>query len=83
MVNKEIDEFGNIRYYNEQKQLHREDGPAVEYANGDKYWYLNNLCHRIDGPAVDWVNGEKYYYLISKKSSYEDWLAIKDFQLLW
>ena len=22
-------------------QLHREDGPAVEYANGDKYWYLN------------------------------------------
>ena len=21
--------------------LHREDGPAIEYANGDKYWYLN------------------------------------------
>ena len=20
---------------------HREDGPAVEYANGTKYWYLN------------------------------------------
>jgi len=23
--------------------LHREDGPAVEYANGDKYWYLNGI----------------------------------------
>ena len=22
-------------------KLHREDGPAVEYAYGDKYWYLN------------------------------------------
>ena len=21
--------------------LHREDGPAIEYANGTKYWWLN------------------------------------------
>ena len=23
-------------------KLHREDGPAVEYANGSKFWYLND-----------------------------------------
>ena len=33
--------------------LHREDGPAVEYADGDKYWYLNDKRHREDGPAVE------------------------------
>ena len=22
-------------------RLHREDGPAIEYANGSKHWYLN------------------------------------------
>jgi len=22
-------------------QLHREDGPAIESVDGDKYWYLN------------------------------------------
>ena len=22
-------------------QLHREDGPALEWANGSKYWFLN------------------------------------------
>ena len=22
-------------------KLHREDGPAIEYANGDTFWYLN------------------------------------------
>jgi len=22
-------------------QLHREDGPAVEYADGSKFWFLN------------------------------------------
>ena len=21
--------------------LHREDGPAIEYANGNRYWYIN------------------------------------------
>jgi len=21
---------------------HREDGPAIEFADGNKYWYLNN-----------------------------------------
>ena len=23
-------------------KLHREDGPAIEWANGDKEWYLND-----------------------------------------
>ena len=38
-------------WYNEQNQLDREDGPAVEYANGTKYWYRNDQRHREDGPA--------------------------------
>ncbi len=31
---------GDKSWYLNDK-LHREDGPAVEFANGDKYWYLN------------------------------------------
>ena len=27
-------------------KLHREDGPAREYASGDKFWYLNGKLHR-------------------------------------
>ena len=34
-------------------ELHRTDGPAVEYANGNKYWYLNGKFHRTDGPALN------------------------------
>ena len=26
---------------NNEGQVHREDGPAVEYANGEKRWYIN------------------------------------------
>jgi len=40
MPNPEIDEFGNKMWYS-KGYLHRLDGPAVHYANGDKQWYLN------------------------------------------
>ena len=36
-----VDNGGTIRWHNERGQLHREDGPAVELANGYKAWYLN------------------------------------------
>jgi hypothetical protein len=31
------------RWYNEQGELHREDGPAVESPCGYKEWYLNDI----------------------------------------
>ncbi|WP_202416732.1 hypothetical protein [Duganella qianjiadongensis] len=45
------------------EQLHREDGPAVEYANGRKEWYQQGKRHREDGPAIELPNGTKYWYL--------------------
>lgn len=44
-------------------KLHREDGPAVEYANGSKYWYINDKLHRVDGPAIERFNGDKLWYI--------------------
>ena len=44
-------------------QLHREDGPAVEYTNGDKMWYFNDRLHREDGPAVEYANGKKSWWI--------------------
>ena len=35
-----VDEYGAKCWYLNDKR-HREDGPAVEYADGSKYWYLN------------------------------------------
>jgi len=43
-------------------QFHREDGPAIQYANGDKAWYQNGLLHRDDGPALEYANGDTYWY---------------------
>ena len=58
-----VDEYGTARWYNEDGQLHREDGPAIEWANGDKSWWLNGQLHREDGPAIEWADGTKKWWL--------------------
>ena len=58
-----VDEYGAIRWYNEAGQLHREEGPAIEYADGTKVWYLNGQYHREDGPAKEWADGSKSWWL--------------------
>jgi hypothetical protein len=44
--------MGGEEWYVNEK-LHREDGPAIEERNGDKYWYINGRIHRKDGPAIE------------------------------
>ena len=68
-----VEEDGPVRWYNEQGQFHREDGPAVEYVNGCKRWYLNDKCHREDGPAVESANGDKHWYLNGKEYTEQQW----------
>ena len=41
----------------QNKMLHREDGPAIEWNDGTKVWYKNGLRHREDGPAYETKNG--------------------------
>lgn len=53
-------------------KLHREDGPAVEYANGRKCWCLNGKRHREDGPAVEWSNGDKSWFLNGEEVTEEE-----------
>jgi len=62
-----VDEYKTIRWYNSKGKLHREGGPAIEWANGTKYWYINDKCHREDGPAIEWANGTKYWYINGKE----------------
>ena len=56
--------------------LHREDGPAVEWSNGSKEWRLNGKRHREDGPAVERSNGNRLWYLNGKRHR-EDGPAIE------
>jgi hypothetical protein len=56
-------------------KLHRKDGPAIEYAHGDKAWFVDGKLHREDGPATEWSNGAKEWWLNNKnltQAQFED-----------
>jgi hypothetical protein len=68
------EEFVNrIEYRNEQGKLHREGGPAIEYHDGTKSWYINGQWHREDGPSFEWRDGTKSWYLNDKRYSEDEW----------
>ena len=59
-----VDDSGSTHWYKDAKCtiLHRENGPAIEYSNGDRVWYQVGLLHRIDGPAIECVCGRKEWW---------------------
>jgi hypothetical protein len=60
---REFETHTEYGYYEGSKFIyHREDGPAVEFSNGNRSWWLNGKLHRDDGPAVEYANGIKYWY---------------------
>ena len=71
-----VNEIGDKYYYStkEMKVYHREDGPAVEWADGSKFWYRNDLLHREDGPACEWADGNKSWYIN------DEWLSEAQFK---
>jgi hypothetical protein len=60
-----VDTDGSKFWYLKGK-LHREDGPAIEYASGSKEWYLKGKLHREEGPSIEDADGGKSWYLNGK-----------------
>ena len=42
------------------------DGPAIEYYDGTKKWYIDDKLDRKDGPAIEWSNGAKHWFINDK-----------------
>jgi len=59
---------GTKYWHNEAGDFHRDgDLPAIEYAEGDKWWCVNGNLHRLLGPAVIWPDGYKAWWVDGKK----------------
>ena len=56
--------------------FHRDDGPAIEYDDGFKAWWINGQRHRTDGPAIEFANGDKYWYINGKEYSEKEFNRI-------
>jgi hypothetical protein len=62
-MNPFINIHGTKYWRNDNGDFHREDGPAIEWTNGDKEWYIDGKRHREDGPAIEYVNGSQDWYI--------------------
>jgi hypothetical protein len=80
-ITTRTDEFGNKFWYL-NGELHRVDGPAIEFADGTKHWYLNDKRHRVDGPAIEYADGSKLWYLNGKQILEKDFVIKKKSQQL-
>ena len=61
-----VDDWGDKQWLLNGKR-HREDGPAIEFADGSKSWYLHGHHHREDGPAYEGIDGTKEWFLHDEK----------------
>jgi hypothetical protein len=54
---------GVITYRMDDNRLHRADGPAKMWADGDYVWYINGQRHRYYGPQNQyqswWIHDER------------------------
>ena len=60
-----------IEHRNEKGQLHRVDGPAVEWPDGTREWWVNGQLHRVDGPAIVRANGTRAWFVDGKFIKWE------------
>lgn len=47
--------------------LHRLDGPAIEWSDGTGWWFEDGKQHRLDGPAVEWLRHKPDWYFEGKQ----------------
>jgi len=84
----QIDYKGNKWWWTNTlpRELHREDGPAVEFTDGAKMWYSYGKIHRLDGPAIEHTDGSKSWYFNHKKiicSSQEEFEKLLRLKAFW
>ena len=58
--------------FHNPENLHRLDGPAIEWANGHKEWWVNGKLHREDGPAIEYANRSKEWWMNGQRLSEQE-----------
>jgi len=74
-----IDKYGNKEWILDGEK-HREDGPAVEYADGSYEWWVNGEIHHEGGPAAYYKHNNKihqYWYSYGKIHRFDGPAVIK------
>ena len=64
------------RWTLDQYQNRQTHSPVVEWADGSKFWYVDNQLHRLDGPAVEFISGSKHWYIQGQEYTEAEFLLL-------
>ena len=71
-----VDHTGTITY-RKNGVLHREDGPAKIWVDGETWWCINGELHREDGPARTWNEGLNEWWIRDKQLTEQEFIVWK------
>ena len=57
---------GTSEWCNSQGKRHRTNGPALHYANGAKFWFINGEYHNLNGHATQYHSGSEFWFINGK-----------------
>lgn len=66
-------DHGETAWLTEDGKFHRIGGPADEFDNGDKVFYVNNKRHNEEGAAIQLADGRNFYYLEGVEMTQKQW----------
>lgn len=66
---KQVYEDKIVWVHPETGDLHRIEGPAIEWFSGAKEYWQFGVPHRVEGPALVWSDGSVEYYLEGRQFS--------------
>ena len=75
VIHVETDRDGTVRYYDENSCLHNPAGPASEYRDGTRLYYIHGKIHREDGAAIEWPDGRKEYWINDRLISFPEFFS--------
>jgi hypothetical protein len=67
-------------------RIHRNNGPAIEHADGTLEWRIHNKRHREDGPAIIYPSGTEQWYFrgeqieVDSQEEFEKVIALTQIQ---
>ena len=66
-------------------QIHKQDGPAMIFPDGDKVWFDHDKKHRIDGPAFIGNNGKHEWWIneVHITEEVNQWMRDRDVSWPW
>jgi hypothetical protein len=71
MTDSRCESDRRVWWVNKEGLLHRLDGPAREWTDGSKEWWVNGKQHRLGGPAAVWSSDRKQWWVVGQRLTQE------------